>query len=89
MPASTAPFASKSVIMDEPAVAQGVQETAQVENVIRDLKGSGIPMILINHNQRQVFDLVDRIVVFGRGGSWPACAGMRPTGTTSCSTSSV
>jgi fructose transport system ATP-binding protein len=45
----------------------GVQETAQVENIIRGLKERGIPMILISHNLRQVFDLVDRIVVFRRG----------------------
>ena len=60
-------FASKLVIMDEPTAALGVQETAQVENIIRGLKDRGIPMILISHNLRQVFDLVDRIVVFRRG----------------------
>lgn len=65
--ARTAAFASKLVIMDEPTAALGVQETAQVENIIRGLKARGIPMILISHNLRQVFDLVDRIVVFRRG----------------------
>jgi fructose transport system ATP-binding protein len=65
--ARTAAFASKLVIMDEPTAALGVQETAQVENIIRGLKTRGIPMILISHNLRQVFDLVDRIVVFRRG----------------------
>ena len=65
--ARTAAFASKLVIMDEPTAALGVQETAQVENIIRGLKDRGIPMILISHNLRQVFDLVDRIVVFRRG----------------------
>jgi fructose transport system ATP-binding protein len=65
--ARTAAFASKIVIMDEPTAALGVQETAQVENIIRGLKERGIPMILISHNLRQVFDLVDRIVVFRRG----------------------
>nr|WP_308429868.1 ATP-binding cassette domain-containing protein [Gemmobacter lanyuensis] len=65
--ARTAAFASKLVIMDEPTAALGVQETAQVENIIRGLKERGIPMILISHNLRQVFDLVDRIVVFRRG----------------------
>jgi fructose transport system ATP-binding protein len=44
-----------------------VQETAQVENIIRTLKAAGEPLILISHNMRQVFDLVDRIVVFRRG----------------------
>ena len=47
--------------------ALGVQETAQVENIIRTLKEAGEPLILISHNMRQVFDLVDRIVVFRRG----------------------
>jgi len=62
-----ATFASKLIIMDEPTAALGVQETAQVENIIRGLKTRGIPLILISHNLRQVFDLVDRIWVFRRG----------------------
>ena len=62
-----ATFASKLIIMDEPTAALGVQETAQVENIIRGLKSRGIPLILISHNLRQVFDLVDRIWVFRRG----------------------
>jgi fructose transport system ATP-binding protein len=53
--------------MDEPTAALGVQETAQVENIIRTLKRRGIPLILISHNLRQVFDLVDRIWVFRQG----------------------
>lgn len=65
--ARTAAFSSKLVIMDEPTAALGVQETAQVENIIRTLKEAGEPLILISHNMRQVFDLVDRIVVFRRG----------------------
>ena len=47
--------------------ALGVAETAQVENIIRTIKQNGEPLILISHNMRQVFDLVDRIVVFRRG----------------------
>ena len=65
--ARSATFASKLVIMDEPTAALGVQETAQVERIIRSLKERGVPLILISHNLRQVFDLVDRIVVFRRG----------------------
>lgn len=65
--ARTATFASKMIIMDEPTAALGVQETAQVENIIRTLKQNGEALILISHNMRQVFDLVDRIVVFRRG----------------------
>ncbi|WP_298295185.1 ATP-binding cassette domain-containing protein [uncultured Litoreibacter sp.] len=65
--ARTATFASKLTIMDEPTAALGVQETEQVENIIRTLKEQGEPLILVSHNMRQVFDLVDRIVVFRRG----------------------
>ena len=63
----SASFASKLIIMDEPTAALGVQETAQVENIIRKLKETGVPLILVSHNLRQVFDLVDRIWVFRRG----------------------
>ena len=65
--ARTATFASKLIIMDEPTAALGVQETKQVENIIRTLKANGEPLVLISHNMRQVFDLADRIVVFRRG----------------------
>ena len=63
----TATFASKLIIMDEPTAALGVQETSQVENIIRTLKEQGIPLILVSHNLRQVLDLVDKIAVFRRG----------------------
>lgn len=65
--ARTATFHSKLTIMDEPTAALGVQETAQVENIVRTLKEQGEPLILISHNMRQVMDLCDRIVVFRRG----------------------
>jgi fructose transport system ATP-binding protein len=65
--ARTATFASKLTIMDEPTAALGVQETEQVENIIRGLKEQGESLILVSHNMRQVMELVDRIVVFRRG----------------------
>jgi fructose transport system ATP-binding protein len=65
--ARTATFASKLIIMDEPTAALGVRETAQVEDIVRNLKANGEPLILVSHNMRQVFDLVDRIIVFRRG----------------------
>ncbi|RJE84941.1 ATP-binding cassette domain-containing protein [Paracoccus onubensis] len=65
--ARTATFHSRLTIMDEPTAALGVQETAQVENIIRTLKKAGEPLILISHNMRQVMDLCDRIVVWRRG----------------------
>lgn len=65
--ARSATFASKLIIMDEPTAALGVQETAQVEKIIKKLKDNGTPMILVSHNMRQVFKLVDRIIIFRRG----------------------
>jgi fructose transport system ATP-binding protein len=62
-----ASFASRLILMDEPTAALGVQETTQVENIIRRLKVQGISLILISHNLRQVFNLVDKIWVFRRG----------------------
>ena len=85
--ARTAAFASKLVIMDEPTTALGVQATAQVENIIRGLKDRGIQMILISHNLRQVFDLVDRIVVFRRGRIVASLRKDERTATTSSATS--
>ena len=72
--ARTATFHSKLTIMDEPTAALGVQETAQVENIIHTLKEAGEPLILISHNMRQVMDTCDRIVVFRRG---RICANLR------------
>ena len=65
--ARSASFARKLIIMHEPTAALGVQETGQVENIIRTLKEQNIPLVLVSHNLRQVFDLVDRIVVFRHG----------------------
>jgi len=72
--ARTATFHSRLTIMDEPTAALGVQETAQVENIIKTLKQAGEPLILVSHNMRQVMDLVDRIIVFRRG---RICANLR------------
>ena len=72
--ARTATFHSRLTIMDEPTAALGVQETDQVEKIIRSLKEGGEPLILVSHNMRQVMDLVDRIVVFRRG---RICANLR------------
>ena len=60
-------FARSLIIMDEPTAALGVQETAQVENIIRRLKEQGVPLILVSHNLRQVLDLVDKVWVFRHG----------------------
>lgn len=65
--ARAAGLGAKMVILDEPTAALGVQETAKVEDIIRRLKSQGVTMLLVSHNLRQVFDLVDTICVLRHG----------------------
>ncbi len=65
--ARAAGFAKKLIILDEPTAALGVAETAKVEEIIKGLKTKGLPLIIVSHNLRQVFDLTDRIWVFRQG----------------------
>jgi D-xylose transport system ATP-binding protein len=60
-------FNAKVMIMDEPTAALGPAETAQVRNLIRQLKGEGIGIFLISHDIHDVFDLSDRISVMYHG----------------------
>ncbi len=54
-------FGSKVVILDEPTAALGVNESARVLKLIKDLRDRGMSIILISHNMPQVFDVADRI----------------------------
>jgi D-xylose transport system ATP-binding protein len=60
----------KMVILDEPTAALGVAQTAQVLALIKRLKGRGLGVIVISHNLRDIFEVVDRIFVMrlGTGG---------------------
>jgi ABC-type sugar transport system ATPase subunit len=49
------------VIMDEPTAALGVQETANVEALIRRLREERVSVILISHNFDQVMRLSDQV----------------------------
>jgi D-xylose transport system ATP-binding protein len=60
-------FNAKAMIMDEPTAALGPMETAQVRNLIRQLKGEGIGIFLISHDIHDVFDLSDRISIMYHG----------------------
>jgi ABC-type sugar transport system ATPase subunit len=65
--ARAAGWGSKLIILDEPTAALGVRETAGVEEIVRGLKRSGTAVVLVSHNLRQVFDLMDTVFVFRRG----------------------
>ena len=60
-------FNARVLIMDEPTAALGPAETAQVRNLIRQLKGEGIGIFLVSHDIHDVFDLSDRIAVMYHG----------------------
>ena len=60
-------FDAKILIMDEPTAALGPQETAQVGDLIRQLKAERIGIFLISHDIHDVFDLADRICVMKNG----------------------
>ncbi len=60
-------FGSKVVIMDEPTAALGVKESNRVLDLIRDVRASGVPIVLISHNMPHVFEVADRIHVHRLG----------------------
>ena len=64
-------FDSELIILDEPTNNLGVAETQGVLRFVRNARDSGHSCIFIAHNIHHVFQVVDRIVVLRRGGSWP------------------
>jgi len=60
-------FNARILIMDEPTAALGPQETAQVGDLIKQLKAEGIGIFLISHDIHDVFDLADRLAVMKNG----------------------
>ncbi len=60
-------FNAQILVMDEPTAALGPQETAQVGELVRQLKAAGIGIFLISHDIHDVFDLADRVCVMKNG----------------------
>jgi D-xylose transport system ATP-binding protein len=60
-------FNARILIMDEPTAALGPAETAQVRELVAQLKSEGIGIFLISHDIHDVFDLADRISVMLQG----------------------
>jgi simple sugar transport system ATP-binding protein len=58
---------AKIVLMDEPTAAISVRQVAEVLNLIRELRGKGIAVVLISHRMPDVFDVADRVIVMRRG----------------------
>ena len=58
---------AKIVLMDEPTAAISVRQVAEVLNLIRELRGKGIAVVLISHRMPDVFTVADRVIVMRRG----------------------
>jgi ABC-type sugar transport system ATPase subunit len=60
-------WGKRIVIMDEPTAALGVRESLMVLQLIREIRGRGIGVIMISHNLPEIFDVADRITVMRLG----------------------
>ncbi|NUR92901.1 MAG: sugar ABC transporter ATP-binding protein [Nonomuraea sp.] len=57
----------KVVMLDEPTAALGVEQTAQVLDLVERLRAQGLAVILISHNMVDVKAVADRIAVLRLG----------------------
>jgi simple sugar transport system ATP-binding protein len=60
-------WGNQIVLLDEPAAALGVEQTALVLDLIRNMRSKGVLVVLITHNMQEVLDVCDRAVVLRRG----------------------
>jgi len=58
---------SSMVLLDEPTAALGILQTAQVLDVVKQLRRNGHAVVLISHNLDDVFTVADRITVLRLG----------------------
>lgn len=66
------------VIMDEPTAALGVEESARVLDLVREVKHTHTAALMISHNLSHVFEVADRVIVL-RLGERVASAQMKET----------
>ncbi len=57
----------KLIMLDEPTAALGVEQTAEVLNLIERLKERGLAVIVVSHNMDDVLAVADRVVVLRLG----------------------
>ena len=55
------------IMLDEPTAALGVEQTAEVLNLIERLREKGLAVIVVSHNMDDVFAVADRIIVLRLG----------------------
>lgn len=59
----------KLVILDEPTAALGVEQTAQVLDLVERLRERGLAVLLVSHNMADVKAVADRVAVLRLGGN--------------------
>ena len=57
----------RMIMLDEPTAALGVAQTAEVLELIRRVRDSGLGVIMISHNMQDVLAVADRMVVLRLG----------------------
>ena len=60
-------FQARVVIMDEPTASLAVKEVGKVLDLVRQLRESGVSVILISHRLQDVFTVCDRVMVLRNG----------------------
>jgi branched-chain amino acid transport system ATP-binding protein len=59
--------AAKLILVDEPAAGMNPHERAEIMETLRDIRGRGYTLVVVEHNMRVVTGISDRIVVLDRG----------------------
>jgi len=57
----------KMILLDEPAAGLSSEEADRVADVIKDINGTGVTIMVIDHNMRFIARLCDRVVVLHHG----------------------
>jgi branched-chain amino acid transport system ATP-binding protein len=57
----------KLLCLDEPAAGLNDTETQELANLLRAIRGLGIPVLIVEHNMSLVMNVADRIVVIDSG----------------------
>ena len=54
-------------LLDEPTAAMGVEQCAQINELIKNLKEKNKSVVVITHNLEHIFEVADRIIIMRRG----------------------
>ena len=57
----------KMLMLDEPFSGLSNSESRELESIIRSLKEDGIPLVVIEHKLKELFRIVDRLIVLNYG----------------------